>query len=358
MPSSPRYATQADVARLAGVSRATVSLVVMGSPHVSPAKRERVLEAIDQLGYVHNALASTLAGNRRALTVGVLLQSLTNPVFTEIYEGLEEVLSPAGHQLIVMRGGVDLDEEDAALRTLTSLRPDGIILAGYAGSTQALYRALRAVPAVSVTREILPPQGTRAPRARVVSVSNDDYAGGRLATEHLLRLGHRRVTHLQVAVSLPYDGRSQAYTETMTSAGLVPRLVPAPIDVAGAREVALAELRGPHRPTAFFCGNDIQALGALDAVRQEGLVPGREVCVVGYDNTLLASRAGLTSVDQHARTQGILAARALLEALDVPAALGEKVRATSGTPTSVPPPRLVVRASSLPRQPEAADAAD
>lgn len=340
MRTPRRYATQADVARLAGVSRPTVSLVVKGSPHVSPAKRERVLAAIEQLGYVHNALASTLAGHRSSLTVGLLLQSLSNPVFIGIYEGIDAVMSPRGHRLIVMRGGLDHAEEDTALRTLTSLRPDGIMLAGYAGSTEALHRALRAVPAVSVTREILPPRDRSAVGTQVCSVSNDDAAGGRLATEHLLGLGHRRIVHLQLVTGLPTDGRSEAYAAVMAQAGLPVRMVPCPVSVPEAAGLVASELRGGDPPTAFFCGNDVQALGALDAVRAAGLVPGRDVSVVGYDDTAIGARAGLTSVDQHARELGSLAAQAMLDALG----------AWDGPlPALVPPPpELRVRSSSGP----------
>lgn len=340
MASRNRYATQADVAALAGVSRATVSLVVKGSSHVSPDKRKRVLEAITQLGYVNNTLASSLAGNRSTLLVGLLVQSLSNPIFTEIHEATESVLVPRGHQLLVMRGGVDAEEEDAALHTLTSLRPDGIMLAGYAGSTQALYRAVRAVPAVSVTREILPPtEDLPTPCQPVYSVVNDDFAGATLAVEHLLELGHHHIVHLQLPTPLPYEGRVHAYTSVMSAHGLRARAVPTPITIRGARGIALAQLAQSPTPTAFFCGNDMQALGALDAVVAAGLTPGRDVSIVGYDNTPTGARAGLSTINQHTHQMGVIAARAMLRALGV---------TDVQEPSPPPPPTLIQRASSGP----------
>lgn len=335
-----RYATQADVAALAGVSRATVSLVLKDSSHVSEDKRRRVMKAVAELGYVTNAIASTLAGNRSALVIGLLVQSLSNPVFTEVHEAIESVLAPRGHRLLVMRGGVDAEEEDAALRTLTSLRPDGIMLAGYAGSTTALYRAVRAVPAVSVTREILPPPASLSgPVSPVFSVVNDDFAGEKLATEHLIELGHRQITHLQLPTPLPYEGRSHAYATVMSAHGLRTRAVPTPITIRGARSIALAQLAVSPAPTAFVCGNDMQALGAMDAIEAAGLIPGRDVSVVGYDNTPTGARAGLTSVNQHAHQLGVIAARAMLRALGVK---------DVDVPTTPPAPTLIVRTSTGP----------
>ena len=97
------------------------------------------------LGYVNNAIASALAGNRSRLLIGLLVQSLSNPIFTDVHEAIEVVLGPSGHSALIMCGGVEKGVEDAALRTLTSLRPDEIMLAGYSGSTSSLYRAVQAV---------------------------------------------------------------------------------------------------------------------------------------------------------------------------------------------------------------------
>ena len=343
MSGRRRYATQADIAALAGVSRATVSLAIKGSPHVSSEKRERVLAAAESLGYVNNAIASALAGNRSRFLIGLLVQSLSNPVFTDVHEAVEAVLGPSGHSTLVMCGGVEKGVEDAALRTLTSLRPDGIMLAGYSGSTSSLHRAVQAVPVVSITREIAPPPSTRRDRTGrrpvVRSVVNDDRGGAALATEHILSLGHTRVVHLRLPRPLPYEERVRGYTDAMEAGDLRPRSVPAPITVEGAMRVARKELSRTPPPTAFFCGNDVQALGVLDAVADLGLVAGREVSVVGYDNTSIGARAGLTSVDQHARALGTIAARTMLRALG---------RADIEEPGSPPAPVLVQRASSAP----------
>ena len=154
-------------------------------------------------------------------------------------------------------------------------------LTGLTETVSSLYRAVQAVPVVSITREIVPPPSTREDRTGrrpvIRSVVNDDRGGAALATEHILSLGHTRVVHIRLPRPLPYEERVRGYREVMKAGALPPRSVPAPITVEGAMRVARQELSRTPPPTAFFCGNDVQALGVLDAVADLGLVAGREV---------------------------------------------------------------------------------
>ncbi|VEG74685.1 LacI family DNA-binding transcriptional regulator [Actinomyces slackii] len=305
-----RYVTQADVAREAGVSRPLVSLVMKGSPHVSDDKRQRVLQAAAELGYLGNGLATSLAGNRSHCIIGFLAQALSNPVFVDVHDGLAEELMAAGHRVVVMQGGMDPAQEDRSLRDLVALRPDGVVLAGYAGSTGALRAALHSLPVVCVTRDV--------PEAGVDSVVGDDDAAAREVTERLIALGHRRIAHVPLPASIPYEDRARSYAATMRDHGLEPLLIPTDqVSSASAaravREAIDASLRaGEPLPTALFCGNDVLALGALDAVRERGLRVPEDISIVGFDDTEIAGRLGLSSVNQHSRELGRLAASILV----------------------------------------------
>ncbi|BAS07534.1 catabolite control protein A [Arthrobacter sp. Hiyo4] len=140
-----RPATMEDVARQAGVSRALVSLVMRGSPSVSAAKRTAVLESAAALGYSPNRLASRLASHRTK-TLGVLFLDLHNSVFADIYDGLAEGIAGSGNQLMVAVGSADPRTELEAVRSFVDLRVDGVILAGYTGTSEELATALRGRP--------------------------------------------------------------------------------------------------------------------------------------------------------------------------------------------------------------------
>ncbi|AXE40062.1 LacI family DNA-binding transcriptional regulator [Acidipropionibacterium virtanenii] len=326
-----RYVTQADVARRAGVSRPLVSLVMQGSEHVSDDKRRRVLAAAAELGYLNNGVATSLAGNRSRMVIGFLAQSLANPVFVDVYENLDEQLKPQGHSVVVMQGGFDPDEEDRSLRNLVTLRPDGLVVVGYAGSTSALEAAVNSLPVVAVTRQI--------EMDGVSSVYSDDRLSSELAVEHLAGLGHRDIVHLALPADIPYEERADGFREAMKRRGLPDRVVHPQLSAAGATRAVDALVSAGTLPTALFCGNDVLATGALAGLSAHGLeVPG-DVSVVGHDNTAAAAQSGLTSVDQHAGKQGRLAADVLMrmiERRDLPSAT-EKHRLS---------PRMKIRRST------------
>jgi DNA-binding LacI/PurR family transcriptional regulator len=320
-----------DVAREAGVSRALVSLVMRDSPKVSPAKRAAVLESAAALGYSPNRLASRLA-SRRTNTLGVLFLDLHNSVFADIYDGITEGLAGSGNQVMVAVGSADPRTELEAVRSFVDLRVDGVILAGYTGSSTDLAAALRGRPAVVITRE-LEADG-------VESVLTDDFRSGVLAVEHLHQLGHRRIAHVDISDWLPYTARREGYLAAMKQFGLEPQLVHSDMTERGGRAVMENFLAsGATLPTAIFAHNDLTAIGIMEALAAHGLsVPG-DVAIVGCDNIEVAASPliGLTSIDQHAAELGRLAAQAMLE----------RAAGTSGPAvTHKLEPALMVRRSS------------
>lgn len=303
-----RYVTQADVARRAGVSRPLVSLVMQGSEHVSDDKRRRVLEAAAELGYLNNGVATSLAGNRTRLVVGFLAQSLANPVFVDVYESLHERLKAMGHSVVVMQGGFDPEEEDDSLRNLVTLRPDGLVVAGYAGSTSALKAAINSLPVVAVTRQI--------EMDGVSSVYSDDQLSSELAVGHLTDLGHRDIVHLALPADIPYEERADGFREAMVRRGLQGRVIHPELSAPGAAHAVERLISEDSLPTALFCGNDVLAAGAMGALSAHRLAVPDDISVIGHDNTSIATQIGLTSVDQHAAEQGRIAADVLMRMMN------------------------------------------
>lgn len=302
-----RSVTMEDVARDAGVSRALVSLVMRDSPKVSPAKRAAVLESAAALGYSPNRLASRLASHRTR-TLGVLFLDLHNSVFADIYDGITEGTAGSGNQVMVAVGSADPRTELEAVRSFVDLRVDGVILAGYTGSDEDLAAALRGTPAVVITREVT--------ADGVDCVLTDDFRSGALAVEHLHRLGHRRIAHVDISDWLPYTERREGYRHAMQQFGLEPMLVHSDMTERGGRaamEKFLAS--GTALPTAVFAHNDLTAIGIMEALAAAGLsIPG-DMAIVGCDNIRVAASPliGLTSIDQHARELGRIAAHVMLE---------------------------------------------
>lgn len=331
-----RRVTQADLAARAGVSRSLVSRVVRGLDKVSDDKRERILAAARELGYIDNGIATALAGNRSHHVIGFLPQALENDVFIEVFEGLKAVLDPELYHLVIVEGAMDPVLEDARLRQLVSYAPDCLVVAGYAGSTDALAAAVHAIPIVSVTRRI--------ELDGVHSVYGDDRHGADEATRYLIGLGHTRIAHLQLPPSIPYEERAEGYADAMREAGLEPWLLtPEQPFREEARAVVGRVLDSADRPTAIFCGSDNMALGALEALQERGLSAPDDLSVVGYDNQHAARLVGLTTIDQDARAQGEYAAHRIRRLLG-----DEEETASAGEAGQVFVPRLVARSTAAP----------
>lgn len=277
-----------DVAQAAGVSKSLVSLVVRGSAGVSPASRDAVEQAIRDLDYRPSRAASALAAGRSRI-VGVLIDDYANPWFVDLLRGLAHALGPAGYRLSVVDSAVSVGGEDP-IDGLLAMRADGIVVA-------------RDVPQVLLGDNV-PPfviAGTRANvPSEVDAVGNDDELGARMATEHLLMLGHRSIGHLAVEGGAG-GTRRESFEATMRGAGANAFVSSyrGPASESAGYSSALEMLREHPSITAIFAANDVMAIGALGAARELGLAVPQALSIVGYDNTDLARTRliDLTTVD-------------------------------------------------------------
>jgi LacI family transcriptional regulator len=302
-----------DVARRSGVSPMTVSRVVTGSARVNPDTRQRVEAAIADLGYVPNHLARGLSRQKTG-ALALIVPDFADPFFTLILRGAEDVARRAGYRVILCNTDGDVEREDAYLEDMVAHRVEGLLIAPVSDRSRNNLRRLgpHRVPFVLVDRAI--------PGIEADVVQGDSVDGARQITAHLIALGRRRIGHITESqdVSTARD-RLRGYTDALEAAGLPfgPTLVAeAPAaNIAGGETAARALLGCDPRPDAIFAVNNLAAVGAVRAIRDQGLRIPEDIAVVCFDDIELAAMLCpfLTVMAQPAETFGTLAAQLLLE---------------------------------------------
>lgn len=326
-----------DVAAHAGVSKSLVSLALRGDPHVSDASREAILTAATELGYRPNAAARTLA-DRRSTTIGVLILDLHNPVFAEILDGVQTEVRRRGFSTMLITGGADPVLEQSEIDTLLQFRIEGLILISHRLTSAALRSIATEVPTVIVTRaDITGP--------RIDTVCNDDVRGAGLGVDHLVSLGHTRITHLSGGANPISQARERGYREAMTRHGLADRIrvITGGLTDSAGHEAAQRALDG--RTTALLVANDVAALGAIAAAQEAGLRVPEDISVVGYDGIALGAlrNVNLTTIAQPLADLGERAAHQLFARIDHPRSHQRNITVDSdlvirGTTASPPAP--------------------
>jgi DNA-binding LacI/PurR family transcriptional regulator len=299
--------TISEVARRAGVGVGTVSRVLNGSTAVSDRTRRRVREVIDELGYEPHAAARALSTGRTG-TIAVAAPFFTQPSVVERLRGVSRALSGAGYQLVLF----DLTDPALFATLPAGGRFDGLLCVSACPGDADLAR----FEAAGVTVALVDCE-----HPELSGVAIDDVAGGQLAVEHLLTLGHRRIGFVgddEAAapwgfVSSARRRRGAQAAAAVAGAELLVRRGPHGREPARTLAAELLATREP--PTAIFAASDLQALGVLEAAEAAGLTVPDELSVIGFDDIEIARYVGLTTVRDPLDRSGELGVRALLAAM-------------------------------------------
>jgi LacI family transcriptional regulator len=336
-PKSKRV-TRKDVARLAGVSTATISYVINNGPRpVAPETRARVLRIIDELGYYPNELARSLR-IKQTSTVGLVIPDLRNPFYADLARSLEQICFSRGYVVMVCNTNRETDKERRFAEVLRAKQVDGVVFLPDADSLEALDTLrLACIPMVVLEHDV---EGLHC-------IAIDDLTGGFIGTQHLIQLGHRRIGFIQQRPNhTTSQRRLEGYFAALQAAGLPsdPSLVvtcdPEPAAGAVATRSLLAHVPGI---TAIFAHNDLIALGAMHAIREAGLsIPG-DISVLGYDDNASAAfyAPPLTTISYPKEAMAKVAARQLFQML-------EADQDPPPPATELLPVNLIVRHSTAP----------
>lgn len=298
-----------DVAADIGVSASTVSLVLREMPGPSPGMRERVLEAVDRLGYRPDRMASALA-SRRSRTIGVLMD-ITSPFHVPLVLDVYDAAKSRGYK-VVLNTTTRTDGETQAVETLLDSRCEALILLGPESSKQSLNELDRQVPVVVVGRSV--------PSSTVDVVRSADDEGVAQAVSHLIDLGHRRIGYVSGPPGTVATLRRTGYENAMIEAGLTDQIsvINGGLTEADGIRAGNSILRTGDLPTGVIAFNDRCAIGVIDALVRAGSdIPG-SISVVGFDDSPVSRlpQINLTTVAQDTRALADNALSSLVERLD------------------------------------------
>lgn len=330
--------TVEDLARHAGVSRATVSLVLRKSPLVAAETRECVLRAVESLGYVYNRGAANLR-TQRSHTIGVAINELTNPYFAELTAAIQRAFFDRGRTVFIANSEENPARQDQFIATMREYNVDGLAICPSEGTKRETLRRLKeqGIPCVLISRNVA--------GAGLDYAGHANREGMRLAAGHLIGLGHRRIAMLG-GTDLVSTGveRRAGYRDALTAHGISvdeALIIAGPLtrDFGATTVKLLLASRNP--PTAAVCFNDVVAFGVMLGLRQIGQEAGRDFAVIGYDDLAEAAlwTPALSTVAVDSAGIGDAAVQLLLHRIEHRDAKPRRI---------IMQPRLILRASSSP----------
>lgn len=328
-----------DIARDLGISTVTVSKVLRGNKDISEKTRARVLKRMQELNYKPNMLARGLASGR-TYTVGLVVPDLVHPFFAEFAKSLAGTLRGAQMALLLASSEENPELEQQEIRTLLGRNVDVLLIASCQAQLKSFYElGDERTPFLLVDRNF--------PYLAAHFVGSDDYEIGRMATEHLISIGRRRIAHIGGRAMSPSVERLRGYRDTLRRHQLdspEERIVTRDrVEESGdeAGYQAMQELLNtPNPPDAVFCYNDLTAIGAMEAARAAGFAVPADIAFVGAGNLRYSRylRVPLTSVDQQPEKMGLRAGELALEVMTTPDTPARSL---------LLPPKLVVRQSTV-----------
>lgn len=305
--------TIADVARLAGVSKSTVSRVLNENTHyMRPDTRKRVEQAILDLAYHPSTVARSLS-SRRTNAVGLLISDIGNPFYADVIQGVEDIALAKGYSVLLCNTNYDLERGKAYTRSLIARQVDGVLIMSSNISDDWLQELDRAqTPAVVFDWDI----GGLAERMSSILVDFEE--GIHAAVCHLAQLGHRRIAHVSGPMHLSTSRqRRNAFLKAMNACALSsePVMVEGNLSICGGRKALEQLLRTPEPPSAIFAANDLTALGLMWSAAAHGLRIPEDLSIIGLDDISLCNEVhpALTTVALPRYEIGRLAMEMLLE---------------------------------------------
>jgi LacI family transcriptional regulator len=301
-----------DIAREAGVSKSTVSLVLQGSGLIRPDTAAKVRKAIADTGYVYNRGAANL---RKAQTniIGMVINDLTNPFYAEMAVGMERTFQAAGIVPFIANTAENPVRQDQVLKSMLEQGAAGLIVAPARNTPPDAFKRieLAGVPIVFIMR--------RLADSRIPVVAPDNVSGGALAAEHLIAKGHRRLAFLGGNSDISvYHERLEGFRDACRRNGIADQdilVFEGETNRMGGMACLNAALDRESPPTAAMCFNDAVAFGAMIALRKRGLEPARDFAVIGFDDVVEAQHyvPPLTSVSVDTAGLGERAAHTVLK---------------------------------------------
>ena len=313
-----------DISKKLNISAATVSRALNNNPKISQKTRELVLKTAAKMNYKQNRLAQALKSGRTN-NVGVIVPFINRSFFSSVIGGIEEELSPHGYHVIICQSHEDVDNEIKQIDTLLNTQVDGIFMS-VAKTTQDTSHIQKALaentPLVFFDRKKDVPG--------LSSVIIDDFKGGYLATQHLIKQGCKKIAHFSGDLSVEiYKNRHQGYLKALKDHGITP-LSRFSLQVNSKLESGISAVKElwefEEKPDAIFSASDYAALGAIQELRKIGIKIPKEVCVVGFSNEPFTKYMELpiTSVDQTPFEMGKIAAQVFLEQIESQILTAEK----------------------------------
>jgi LacI family transcriptional regulator len=331
---APRV-TLTDIAGDAGVSRATVSLVLRNVPVVAEETRQRVLSSMRRLGYVYHRAAASLR-TQRTHAIGLIVTDITNPFFAEIIVAIEDKLGNAGYVTLLGNTSETVSKQERLIATMQEYPADGLLLCPATDPSATFAKRIQncRIPRVLFVRSL--------PGVDCDYVGVDNVSGAQSAVEHLLMLGHRRIAFIGGASEVSSRKERVTGYENALRKGRChvdpSRMLTSPPNREGGYQAMQQLLQLPEIPTAALCFNDMVAIGAMQALSAAGKTPGQDFALVGFNDVSEAAlcRPALTTVATTPGKIGEIAADLLLDRIAHPTQPNRKL---------ILRPRLIVRES-------------
>jgi DNA-binding LacI/PurR family transcriptional regulator len=307
--------TIGELAKIAGVSKTTISRVINSKPDVDPGTREKILSLIAQYGFQPNAFAKAIS-QKQSNHIGLLIPHkaeyvFSNPFYTEVMRGVSTAVDENGYYLLICYA-----HEVNYMNIYKQKRVDGFVLLSPGSFHKHIIEALNvgSVPFVSTARLL--------GEAEMTYVDVDNFTGASMLMEHLVSLGHERIAFIGKPTLQSSQDRLSAYQAILEKAGIKydPELVLVTdtSSVESGHEYALRLLRAQKPPTAIFLANDVMAIGAINAAHESGLRVPEDISIVGFDDIPFSNYTNppLTTVHQPAFEKGVRAAGLLINLLE------------------------------------------